>query len=80
MILINIFIKNWRRYEKGFSTLVSFILALTSATGWLTPLLKLISGLFATITRQMINADNGKEWNDNDLGLLFEEKFPLNNI
>lgn len=80
MILINIFIKNWRGYEKGFSTLASFVLALTSSTGWLTPLLELISGLFATITRQMINAYNGKEWNDNDLGLLFEEKFPLNNI
>ena len=43
-----------------FTTLASFVLALTALEGWLTPLLELIAGLFATITGQMINADNGK--------------------
>ena len=43
-----------------FTSLMSFVLALTSATGWLLPILELVASLFASVTGQILNADNGK--------------------
>lgn len=49
-----------RKFLAIFTSLMSFVLALTSVTGWVIPILELITSLFTTVTGQMINADNGK--------------------
>jgi len=48
-----------RKFLAIFTSLMSFVLALTSVTGWVIPILELITSLFTTVTGQMINADNG---------------------